>query len=169
MPRRGLVLRSSVLLLPLLLSLVSGSAFAGLRTRGGEFVDERGARVLLRGFSLAAKMPPFRPVTSGSDFDVLQESGVNLLRLHFNWEAAEAVRGVYDESYFEYYEQLVQWAWERGIYVIIDFHNNAFSRHAAEGCGSGFPAWAITPEAKAWQPRENGSCFFFYAMTSLPE
>ncbi len=165
MPRRGLHLRFTLPLLSFLLCGVSLSAHAGLRIQGRQFVDERGARVLLRGFSLASKMPPFRPVSGAADLDVLQEAGVNLLRLHFSWEAAESERGQYDESYFEYYDQLVEWAWEREIYVIIDFHNNAFSRYAAEGCGSGFPAWAITPEAQTWEPRENGSCLFIYRMT----
>ncbi len=154
------------LLLSLFLSLGLGTtASAEVRVEGNELVNEHGARILLRGFSVASKMPPFRPVRAASDFDVLQEVGANLVRLHFSWEAAEAVRGEYDEAYFEYYDELVQWAWARGIYVIIDFHNNAFSRYAAEGCGSGFPSWAITPEVEVWEPRENGSCLFFYIMT----
>jgi endoglycosylceramidase len=132
---------------------------------GDHFVNEKGAIVLLRGFSIHSKMPPFRPVQKEEELDILKEAGVNLLRLHFSWEAAEPVQGQYDESYFEYYDKLVNWAWNRDIHVIIDFHNNAFSRYAAEGCGSGFPDWAMSSRVEKYKPKENGTCNFFRAMT----
>jgi len=140
-------------------------ARAGIHADGKQFKNDEGAHVVFRGFAIHAKLPPFRPVKEASDLDILQEVGANLVRLHFNWEAAEPQEGRYDQSYLDYYNQVIEWAWARGLYVIIDFHNNAFSRYAAEGCGCGFPGWAITPDVKLREPRENGDCRFFYAMT----
>ncbi len=131
-----------------------------LAIAGTEFVDASGARILLRGFAIQAKMPPFRPVQSAADFDPIRGYGANVVRLHFSWEAAELVEGTYDESYFDYYRQVVDWAAERDLYVIIDFHNNAFSRWAANGCGSGFPPWAISPAVPPVPPKPNGECVF---------
>ena len=131
---------------------------------GKHFIDPSGARVILRGYAIQAKMPPFRPVSAAEDLDVIVEHGANVIRLHFSWEAAEPTEGVYDENYFSYYRQVVDWAAERNIFVIIDFHNNAFSRWAADGCGSGFPPWAVTPEVSQVQPQPNGACNFSQAM-----
>ncbi len=144
----------------LLLTLWAASSYAFIKTQGKHFVNEQGAKVIFRGFNLQAKAPPFQPIKSASELDPLAELGVNLLRFNFIWEAAEPEPGQYDESYFEYYDRVVNWAWERGIYILIDFHNNAFSRYAANGCGSGFPYWAISPDAKVWQPKPNGECTF---------
>lgn len=59
---------------------------------------------------------------SGADLDPLREMGANLIRFNFIWEAAEPEPGVYDQSYFDYYDRVIQWAWEHGMYVLIDFH-----------------------------------------------
>lgn len=66
----------------------------------------------MRGYAIQAKMPPFRPVNTAEDLDPLVEYGANVIRLHFNWEAAELNQGVYDESYFSYYHQVVDWVAE---------------------------------------------------------
>ncbi len=46
-------------------------------------------------------------------------------------------------------------AWARGLYVIIDVHQDGFSRRLARGCGGGFPGWAISPRARS-RPPDNG-------------
>lgn len=136
----------------------------GLAVEGGFFTDDTGANIILRGYNLQAKAPPFQVVQVAGDLDPLWQMGSNLLRFNFVWEAAEPLPGVYDEAYFDYYDRVINWAWERGMYVLIDFHNNAFSRFAAKGCGSGFPAWAVSPRAKLYEPASNGSCVFSTSM-----
>lgn len=132
--------------------------------QGEHFVDASGAKIIFRGYNLQAKAPPLQPVQRAEDLDPLWQMGSNLLRLNFVWEAAEPEKGQYNEEYFRYYDQVIQWAWERGMYVLIDFHNNAFSRYAANGCGSGFPEWALSPDATRYEPALNGSCIFASSM-----
>lgn len=133
-------------------------------TQGKHFVDDLGAKIIFRGYNIQTKAPPFQPITSSTDLDPLRDMGANLIRFNFVWEAAEPEPGVYDQTYFDYYDRVVQWAWERGIYVLIDFHNNAYSRYAANGCGSGFPAWALSPDVTPVTPRAMGECKFSSAM-----
>jgi hypothetical protein len=135
-----------------------------ISTQDRHFVDDAGGKVIFRGFNLQAKAPPFQVVTAATDLDPLYRHGANFLRFNFVWEAAEPEKGVYDEAYFAYYDRVIQWAWARGLYVLIDFHNNAYSRHAAKGCGSGFPRWAVEPAVTPVTPAVNGSCVFSSAM-----
>ena len=149
----------------LLLTLLSQWSLAQtISIRGTHFVDETGATIIFRGYNIQEKAPPFQPIQSGADLDILQEMGANLIRLNFVWEAAEPELGIYDARYFDYYDRVVNWAWARGMHVLIDFHNNAFSRYAAKGCGSGFPRWALSPDVAAVEPRPNGSCVFSTSM-----
>src|SRR5439155_19490463 len=123
-------------------------AWAGpLHVEGGRFTDAKGATVILRGVNIAgdSKVPPFRPVRP-EVFDALPAWGLNVARLLFTWEAYEPQPGQYDDSYLDYYRTAVEAAWARGVYVVVDFHQDGFSRWLVSGCGEGFPKWAIPPE-----------------------
>jgi len=122
-------------------------ASPALHVDGGFFRDADGGVVILRGVNVAgdSKMPPFRPVTGPSFFDPLAGWGMNVVRLLFTWEAYEPEKGVYDQSYLDYYASAVDAAASRGLAVIVDFHQDAFSRWSVGGCGSGLPGWAIPP------------------------
>lgn len=135
-----------------------------ISTQGKHFVDEHGAKIIFRGYNIQSKAPPFQPIQSANELDILQDMGANLIRLNFVWEAAEPEPGFYDPDYFDYYDRVIDWAWQRGMHVLIDFHNNAFSRYAAKGCGSGFPRWALSPDVLPVEPRTDGSCIFNSAM-----
>ena len=47
---------------------------------------------------------------------------------------------------------------ERDIKVIIDFHQDAFSRYQVHGCGEGFPGWAVPDEVSKDTPDNDSSC-----------
>jgi hypothetical protein len=151
-----------------LVLLIMGSfmpqAWAQVSTQGKHYIDDKGAKIIFRGYNLQGKVPPFQTVMSPADLEPLERVGTNLLRFNFVWEAAEPMQGVYDEGYFDYYDRVINWAADQGMYVIIDFHNNAFSRYAANGCGSGFPQWAISPDNPIHQPKAQGECTFSLAM-----
>jgi len=131
-----------------------------LHTQGRSLRDARGATVVLRGLNLTgdAKVPPFRGIDTAQQLDVLKAWGVNVARLLFVWEAFEPRRGQYDEGYLDYYGDLVDALGERDVHVIIDFHQDAFSRYATQGCGDGFPAWALSSSVRAKTPDNGRNC-----------
>ncbi len=133
---------------------------APLKAAGRYFKDAQGRVVLLRGVNATgdAKVPPFKGITSAAQLDALPVWGLNVIRLLFTWEAFEPTRCQYDDSYLAYYEQVVQWAAQRGVYVIVDFHQDAYSRFTLNGCGEGFPAWTIPAGIKAKTPRNDNAC-----------
>ncbi len=146
-------------LLPLV--FLSSWAFAApLRTQGPYFVDSEGRVVLLRGLNVAghAKVPPFVSIQEPSELDPLRDWGMNVMRLLFTWEAYEPKPGEYREDYLEHIRQTLQWAEERGIYAIVDFHQDAYSRYVLGGCGEGFPIWTIAPGIPMAYPRNDEGC-----------
>lgn len=135
-------------------------AAAPLKVEGQYIKDQQGRVVILRGANMSgdSKVPPFMPITSSSMLDPLPELGINTLRLLFTWEAFEPERCGYEESYLQYYEQIVEWAAERNIHVIVDFHQDAYSRFSIDGCGEGFPAWAVSSRVPLKTPDNGEAC-----------
>lgn len=131
-----------------------------LTAEGSFFKDADGRVVLLRGVNATgdAKVPPFQTLTDPKLLDPLPGWGINVVRLLFNWEAFEPEKYQYDNTYLAYYQQLVWWAAERGLYVIVDFHQDAFSRFSIEGCGDGFPYWTIDDLIGRYNPRNDDNC-----------
>lgn len=124
------------------------------------FRDQAGGVVVLRGLNVAgdSKVPPFRPIDDPALLDGFPEWGVNVARLLFTWEAFEPTRGSYDESYFAYYLATIAALHERGVYVIVDLHQDAFSRFATDGCGEGMPEWAVSAATQKHTPDNGPNC-----------
>ena len=133
---------------------------APLRVSGTQFVDSQGAVVILRGVNLAgeSKVPPFRHIRSIADLDPLPAWGINVLRLLFIWEAFEPKPGVYQTAYLDSVTQIVDAAHKRGMYVLIDVHQDAYSRYSIGGCGDGFPSWTLPSEIPPVTPDNGAAC-----------
>jgi endoglycosylceramidase len=116
--------------------------------------------VILRGLNVAgdSKVPPFRPVDDAKLLDPFPAWGVNVARLLFTWEAFEPERGSYDASYLDYYESVLDALHARGVWAIVDVHQDAFSRYATSGCGEGMPRWAISSAVEADTPDNGEKC-----------
>lgn len=133
---------------------------APLRVDQEGFLDERGRRVLLRGVNVAghAKVPPFRHNLEIDDYKRLRGWGVNVVRLLWIWEAFEPQRGVYQFEYLDDVRKQIQFAHLAGIKVILDIHQDGFSRFLIGGCGDGFPQWAISVRVKLVTPNNAERC-----------
>lgn len=116
-------------------AVVKAPLFAAAQPGGvGAIVDGRGREVLLRGVdvnSLGAfwqfdpNLPTvikFRP----SDAEFLASMGLNLVRLVISWSSVEPSPGVYDEKYLAQVAETIDGLSQRGIYTLIDLHQDAW-------------------------------------------
>jgi hypothetical protein len=137
-----------------------------LRVLGDRFIDAAGREVSLRGVNLGgdSKTPwpdggthrpsdfsdhrtvsfigrPFPLAEAQEHFSRLRAWGFNCIRLLTTWEAIEhAGPGVYDEAYLDYLAEVSRLAGDHGLYVFVDFHQDAWSRMSG---GSGAPGWTF--------------------------
>lgn len=122
-----------------------------LRAEGRDFRDASGRLVLLRGVNAGgrSKWAPFVPfdfAPGGFDaalaayMDRAAAWGLNVLRVPFVWSAVEPTKGKDDETFLARYDAIVDAAWQRGIRVVVDFHQDVYAENF---CGDGFPAWTI--------------------------
>ncbi|KAI1840714.1 hypothetical protein JX266_013059 [Neoarthrinium moseri] len=138
-----------------------------LTIEDGQFRDNHGRQVLLRGINVAgdAKLPstpdvpshiaddffdgdnvkfharPFRKEDAHIHFSRLKRYGYNTIRYIFTWEAIEAAGpGKYDEVWIQHTIDVLRQAKEYGFYVFMDPHQDVWSRYSG---GSGAPMWTL--------------------------
>ena len=123
--------------------------------RDGQVYDAHGRIACFRGVNvsgnakLAADHLPFQPEET-IWWDHLAEWGFNLARFTVFWEGIEPEKGVYDQVYLDKVKRLIDGAAARGIYVMVDMHQDIFSRWLH---GDGAPRWAV--EAAGVDPDNN--------------
>jgi hypothetical protein len=72
---------------------------------------------------------PFPLADADKHFGIIKAMGFNAVRLLFNWEAVEPnQRGVYNTEYLDFFEKVISKANDHGIYVLLNAHENLFSR-----------------------------------------
>jgi endoglycosylceramidase len=125
---------------------------ARLTTDGPRLRDALGREVLLRGVNAGgqSKLPPFVPFTVPftGDFDAavgpyadrVVAWGHNVVRLPVTWDAIEPQRDQFDADFMAQYNAMIQAFGDRGIRVIVDFHQDVYARPF---CGDGFPIWTV--------------------------
>lgn len=63
------------------------------------------------------------------DLVEMHQLNVQLLRLAISWSLLEPEPGRYSAQYLDRIAQVVSWATEQRIYVLLDMHQNAYSRY----------------------------------------
>lgn len=125
------------------------------------FVDARARLIILRAVNCGglSKQPPFLPVALTepvtqealrAQYEVLlgalTRHGFNAVRLPFMWEAVEPERGVYDLEHLARMELFCDVASAHGVRVILDCHQDIYSRALG---GSGAPGWSLPEQDRA--------------------
>ncbi|HEX3346339.1 MAG TPA: cellulase family glycosylhydrolase [Polyangiaceae bacterium] len=120
--------------------------------------DGLGRVVFLRGVDAGgrSKLTPYVPFdyapgqyepALGAYLDRAASWGIDAMRVPFTWAALEPAEGQDDADWLSRYEELLAAAWARGIWTVVDFHQDVY---AETFCGDGFPAWTL-PDAPSLQ------------------
>jgi len=115
------------------------------------FIDEQKRSVIFHGVNVVYKLFPFMPDTNEAhwdaflslnsrDIEIIKGYGFNLVRLGITWESVERKPGEYDSEHLSRMEKLVNQFGAAGIKVIIDAHQDMFSRVF---CGEGVPPFYV--------------------------
>jgi hypothetical protein len=84
---------------------------------------------------------PFPLAEANEHFRRLAQWGFNFIRLVITWEAIEHEGpGIYDQGYLDYIHSIVTKAGEYGFSVLIDPHQDVWSRWTG---GDGAPGWTL--------------------------
>ena len=129
---------------------------------GGRFVDGEGREVMLSGINLKSlgEYWHYDPEIAAvfphdeTDADRFADIGWNAVRLVITWSTVEPVPGEYDEAYLDSIEQAIHLSESRGIYTIIDLHQDAWGPTLAaredENCPEGTTAAFGWDGAPGW-------------------
>jgi endoglycosylceramidase len=114
-------------------------------------VDDQGRQVLLRGSNVNAlgeyaqadpAAEPTAPVTD-EDWDAMAANGFSVVRLIMSWSLLQPERGAVDQAYVQKVSDMVRAANERGIYVVLDVHQDAWSMFSATPEGTQCPPGTV--------------------------
>jgi len=99
----------------------------------------------------------WQPPLCRNDLSEMRALGFDVVRLALSWSLLEPQPGKYDQRYLDRIAQVVGWADQEGMYVILDMHENAYTRYLARPSPpplpggtptslnqlSGAPPWAV--------------------------
>jgi endoglycosylceramidase len=135
--------------------------------------DEDGRQVVLRGVNLngladyARNNPDLDPTIPITDetWDQIAAEGFDVVRLLVSWSGLEPERGRIDDDYVADIRAAVRAAAERGLYTVVDMHQDAWGPYVATPDGVSCPAgrepsngWDGAPEWATPSPAEVDSC-----------
>src|SRR5438132_1556222 len=95
-------------------------------------------------------------VTCRFDFDQMRPLGYDVIRLNLSWSLLEPQPGKIDAAYMNRIAQVVRWARARGIYVVLDMHQDAWSKFVytrGEPCVGDFQSIRGFDGAPLWASR----------------
>ncbi len=115
-----------------------------IKVQGTRFIDTFGRQVIFSGFNYVDKNPAENYILRDSVelYNQFHKWGINCLRLGLIWDGVEPEPGKYDEKYLDAMEQKVKWAGNHHIYIMLDMHQDLYSRRFSDGA----PLWATLDE-----------------------
>lgn len=131
----------------LLLCLVGLISSMWIDTTTRHFKDENNRTMIYHGVNVVVKLPPYLPITdkfdpfislSKEDIILMKKFGFNLVRLGVIWESVETSPGFFDRDHLKKVEEIINMLGSNGISVILDAHQDVFSRLF---CGEGVPVF----------------------------
>jgi endoglycosylceramidase len=90
------------------------------------------------------------------DFDQMRPRGYNVVRLNLSWSLLEPRPGKISRTYIDRIAQIVRWAKRKRIYVVLDMHQDAWSKYVytrGEPCAGEFKAIRGYDGAPLWASR----------------
>mmetsp|Transcript_14340 Transcript_14340/g.22349 ORF Transcript_14340/g.22349 Transcript_14340/m.22349 type:complete len:524 (-) Transcript_14340:51-1622(-) len=131
-----------------------------LRSNGMRIFVEKstGREMFFHGTNAIVKGPPYIPYTEHWDIDIsltkkdynmMDELGLNVIRLGTMWSGTEPEKGQFNETYIEALKNITVAAGEFGIYSLLDMHQDVFSETF---CGEGIPSWTVATGSKLGFP-----------------
>ncbi|MFE2225583.1 cellulase family glycosylhydrolase [Streptomyces kronopolitis] len=120
------------------------------------FRDGTGREVSLRGWNTSGETKiaeaGFKPFKTTADaaaaFQQMRNlTGANTVRFLISWEGVNPRPGVIDHDYLDKVAAQIKEATSRGLYVLLDWHQDLYSRHLWHKdswfTGNGAPRWAV--------------------------
>jgi hypothetical protein len=139
---------------------------------GWVFRDGDGREVTLRGFNVSGStklaetgLLPFhsRADAARSAQAMRDLTGANAIRFLIAWEGVQPARDTIDTGYLNRAAEQIRQFTDRGIYVLLDYHQDLYSAHLFDEDswydGDGAPRWVI--EAGDYPDEFCGICFLW--------
>jgi endoglycosylceramidase len=125
---------------------------APLVNQGRWITDARGRVVILHGFNMVYKRPPYQPRATGfgaDDAAFLRYNGFNTVRLGLIHKAVEPQPGDYDDAYIDGIRATERILNRHRIFSLLDFHQDLYNEKFE---GEGFPDWAVLDDGVPAEP-----------------
>lgn len=113
-----------------------------LNPSGRWMTDNKGRTVILHGFNMMNKFPPYTVSSTGfgeEDAKMIADAGFNAMRVGIIYSGVEPTPGVYDDNYIDDIVKTVEMLNKYGILSLVDMHQDIYG---SVFHGEGFPAWA---------------------------
>jgi hypothetical protein len=140
--------------------------------QGWALKDDRGREVTLRGFNVSGStklyentLLPFRSTAdAATSAQAMRDlTGANAIRFLISWEGVQPTPNGVDTAYLARVAAQVRQFTDRGIYVLLDYHQDLYSSYLFHSgswyTGDGAPQWVV---AAGGYPVENcGACLLW--------
>ena len=117
---------------------------------GRNFKDPWGRDLILHGINVVNKNPESDYVghITAEEMTKFKSWGFNVIRLGIIWDGLEPEPGIYNEEYLSKIDEMIGWATDNDLYIMLDMHQDLYSVEFSDGA----PAWAtITDDQPHYQ------------------